>query len=53
MTFDGKCEMLARQWLHGGYLMDQREFDRRVPELAQRIQQAIEDYCEEEKLEEQ
>ena len=53
MTYDVKCDRLAREWLHGGYLMSQRDFDRRVPELAQRIQQAIEDYCEEEKLEEQ
>lgn len=53
MTYDVKCDILARRWLHEGYMLDQREFERRIPELAQRIQQAIEDYCEEEKLEEQ
>lgn len=50
-----KCspEMLARSWLLGRYLMDQHEFDRRVPELEARIRQALDKYCQDEKLKEQ
>lgn len=44
MSYDPKCKELAEYWL--AYDYDQPELDNRAKELAQRIQDTIEEYLE-------